>query len=115
MLFTDVLLGLVEPLNYKAKIAESPGSVPANAIDSQLNYCWGGANLPKRMGKKAVKSAISQYFSFPNADFLLLSRKLAGVYAFIAALDAKFDAGVVLEKILLEVSEHKTSHRHTRY
>jgi predicted unusual protein kinase regulating ubiquinone biosynthesis (AarF/ABC1/UbiB family) len=110
--FTDVLLGLVEPLNYKAKIAESPESVPANAIDSQLNYCWAAANLPKRMGKKAVKSAISQYFSFPNADFLLLSRKLAGVYAFIAALDAKFDASVVLEKILLETSWHKTSHRH---
>ncbi len=110
--FTDVLLGLVEPLNYKTKIAESPGSVPANAIDSQLNYCWAAANLPKRMGKKAVKSAISQYFSFPNADFLLLSKKLAGVYAFIAALDAKFDAGVVLEKILLEASEYTTSHRH---
>jgi predicted unusual protein kinase regulating ubiquinone biosynthesis (AarF/ABC1/UbiB family) len=105
--FSDVLLGLVEPLNYKARMAADPDSIPDYAVDNQLNYCWADANLPKRMGKLAVKSAFSQFFSFPGADFLLLSRKLAGVYAFIAALDARFDGGAIVEKIISEMPDTK--------
>lgn len=101
--FADVLLGLVEPLNYRARLAKDPHSVPSYAIDNELNYCWAAAKLPKRMGKQAIQSAISQHFSFPGADFLLLSRKLAGVYAFIAAMDARFDASKVLERVIREM------------
>jgi hypothetical protein len=105
--FTDVLLGLVEPLNYRARLARNPDSVPSYAIDADMNYCWADAKLPRRMGKQAVQSAFSQYFSFPGADFLLLSRKLAGVYAFIASMDAHFDASNILEKIISEMSDEK--------
>lgn len=101
--FADVLLGLVEPLNYRARLAKDPDSVPSYAIDNELNYCWADAKLPKRMGKQAIQSAFSQHFSFPGADFLLLSRKLAGVYAFIASMDAHFDASIVLEKVISEM------------
>jgi predicted unusual protein kinase regulating ubiquinone biosynthesis (AarF/ABC1/UbiB family) len=101
--FTDVLLGLVEPLNYRVRLIADPNSVPAYAVDDQLNYCWAAAKLPKRMGKQAFQSAFSKDFSFPGADFLLVSRKLAGVYAFIAAMDARFDASCVIEKIIKEM------------
>ena len=101
--FTDVLLGLVEPLNYRERLIADPISVPAYAVDDQLNYCWAAAKLPKRMGKQALQSAFSKNFSFPGADFLFVSRKLAGVYAFIAAMDARFDASCVIEKIIKEM------------
>ncbi|HQQ63459.1 MAG TPA: AarF/UbiB family protein [Pseudomonadales bacterium] len=98
--FTAVLLGMMEPLNYRAKLADDPHSVPAYAMDTEGNYQWAHAQLPKRMGKQALHSATSRYFVFPGADFMLLSRKLAGVYAFIASLDARFDASPVMEKVL---------------
>ena len=100
--FVDVLLGLMEPVNYRARLNKHPESVPDYAVDTAGNYCWADAQLPKRMGKQALQSAFSRYFIFPGADFMLLSRKLAGVYAFIAALDARFDASVVMDKVIQE-------------
>ena len=112
--FTDILLGLVEPLNYRAKLIDNPHSIPTYAFDKELNYCWSAAKLPKRMGKKAFKSAFSKNFSFPGTDFLLISRKLAGVYAFIAALDARFDASYLIEKIIADMPAEYlgTNHHH---
>lgn len=107
--FADVLLGLTEPLNYRARLASDPDSVPGYAVDSNLDYCWAAARLPKRMGKQALQSAFSRYFVFPGADFVLLSRKLAGVYAFIATLDARFDAGAVIEKVIGEMQGSQSS------
>lgn len=101
--FAAVLLGLIEPLNYRQRLAANPAAVPDFAVDEQGSYCWAAARLPKRMGKQALQSAFSRHFVFPGVDFLLLSRKLAGVYAFIAALDARFDAARVMEKILAEL------------
>lgn len=98
--FTAVLLGLVEPLNYRQRLARDPASVPAYAVTADGLYRWGAARLPKRMGKQALQSAVSRHFVFPGADFILLSRKLAGVYAFIAALDADIDAGALMEAVL---------------
>lgn len=98
--FTAVLLGMMEPLNYRQRLAADPSSVPGYAMDGKGNYRWADAKLPKRMGKQALQSATSRYFVFPGADFMLLSRKLAGVYAFIATLDAGFDASAVMEKVL---------------
>jgi predicted unusual protein kinase regulating ubiquinone biosynthesis (AarF/ABC1/UbiB family) len=100
--FACVLLGLIEPLNYRHRLRRDPASVPGFAVDAAGNYLWANAQLPKRMGKQALQSAASRHFVFPGADFLLLSRKLAGVYAFIAALDARFDAADSVEKILSE-------------
>lgn len=103
--FTDVLLGLVEPLNYKVRMMADSDCIPDYAVDGQMNYCWAAAKLPKRMGKLAIHSAFNQFFSFPGADFLLFSRKLAGVYAFIATLDARFDASVIVEKVISEMPD----------
>ncbi len=101
--FVAVLMGLMEPLNYRRRLQQDAESIPSDAVDGDGNYRWAHANLPKRMGKQALASAFSRYFVFPGADFLLLSRKLAGVYAFIAALDAQFDAVPVMEKVLQDM------------
>jgi len=97
--FCEVLMGMIEPLNYKRRV-EKGEDIPSYAMDSQGNYCWAAAKLPKRMGKLAVYSAFSRHFVFPGIDFLLVARKLAGVYTFIATLDAKFDGSVVMEKVI---------------
>jgi hypothetical protein len=101
--FANVLLGLIEPLNYRNRLKSNPYAVPEFAVDKKGRYCWAAAKLPKRMGKQALQSAFSRHFVFPGADFLLLSRKLAGVYAFIATMDARFDASIVMEKIIAEM------------
>lgn len=97
--FSSVLQGLIEPLNYKRRLAQGI-DIPANAIDEEGRYCWATARLPERMGKRAAKSAFSKHFTFPGIDFMLVARKLAGIYAFIAALDAKFDGSIVMEKVM---------------
>jgi predicted unusual protein kinase regulating ubiquinone biosynthesis (AarF/ABC1/UbiB family) len=97
--FCEVLMGLIEPLNYKRRL-EQGWDIPSYALDAKGNYRWADARLPERMGKKALQSAFSKNFSFPGVDFMLVARKLAGVYAFIAALDAKFDGGVVMDKVI---------------
>lgn len=98
--FVAVLMGLMEPLHYRDATGAVRPEVPSYAVDDAGNYLWKHANLPKRMGKQALHSAFSPYFAFPGADFLLLSRKLAGVYAFIAALDARFDGSVVMQRVV---------------
>ncbi|MCC7515823.1 MAG: hypothetical protein IT470_00630, partial [Pseudomonadales bacterium] len=100
--FSDVLMGLIEPLNYKRK-RQFQKSIPQDAVDEQGNYCWQAARLPTRMGKQALRSAFSEHFEFPGADFMLIARKLAGVYSFIAALDARIDGGIVMDKIIAEM------------
>ena len=101
--FVAMLLALGEPINYRQCTATWNDAVSQGIMDQDGNYCWADANLPKRVGKQALQSAFSQYFVFPGADFLLLSRKLAGVYAFIAEMDARFDGSTVVERLLAEL------------
>lgn len=98
--FVAVLMGLMEPLHYRDGSGVVRADVPAYAVDDEGRYLWAHARLPKRMGKQALQSAFSRHFAFPGADFLLLSRKLAGVYAFIAALDARFDGSAVMQRVV---------------
>jgi predicted unusual protein kinase regulating ubiquinone biosynthesis (AarF/ABC1/UbiB family) len=101
--FSNVLMGLMEPLYYRNEEGVITEGVPDFAVDQDGHYCWAQARLPKRMGKQALQSAFSKHFAFPGADFMLLSRKLAGVYAFIAALDARFDGGEVMRRVVQEM------------
>ena len=50
-----------------------------------------------RAGKQAALSAASRHFTTPSRDFALIARKLTGVYNFIAALDAEFNAYEMVE------------------
>jgi predicted unusual protein kinase regulating ubiquinone biosynthesis (AarF/ABC1/UbiB family) len=83
--FAKLCLGLIEPLNY------NPDELPACALNKQQAYRWAHSNLPRRMAKQAAQSACSKYFAIPPGEFTFLSKKLLGVYTFIAALDAEID------------------------
>jgi len=83
--FYQLCLLLLEPFHLAKTVQESP------FLNHQRQYCWAKSQLPKRAAKHAAKSALSQYFAVPPKEFALLSRKLLGVYAFLATLEAEFD------------------------
>lgn len=84
--FVQLCDSLVEPLNY------DPAEVPEFAVNKQNAYRWAHSKLPRRVAKQATKAAYSKYFAIPPSEFTFLSRKLLGVYSFIAALDAELDS-----------------------
>lgn len=82
---------LVEPFTYHH------GAPPVIAINEQGEYRFAHSDLPKRAVKYAARSALSKYFAIPPKEFAFLSRKLLGVYSFIAALEAEFDPQHLLD------------------
>ncbi|SRR6056297_921718 len=84
-MFADFCLYLLEPLRPAEHI-------PAQYLNAQGEYCWGRSALMRRAGKQAAASAVSRHFTTPSRDFALIARKLSGLYNFISALDAEFNA-----------------------
>ena len=89
-LFSEFCLHLLEPLR-------APDQLPEEYLNEQGEYCWGRSRLMRRAGKQAATSAATRHFSTPSRDFALIARKLTGVYNFIAALDAQFNAHEMVE------------------
>lgn len=84
-LFADFCLRLLEPLR-------PPGQLPAQYLNERGEYCWAKSRLMRRAGKQAAASAATRHFTPPSRDFALIARKLTGVFSFIAALQAEFNA-----------------------
>lgn len=82
---------LLEPFTHQHK------GCPKEALNSKGEYRWAKSQLPKRAAKHAGNSAMSRYFAVPPKEFTFVSRKLLGVYSFIAALDAEFNPDKMLE------------------
>ena len=91
--FAELCYLLLEPFTDQRKL--SPDLQNANG-----EYRWAHSQLPKRAAKHAARSAISKYFAIPPREFAFLSRKLLGVYSFIATLDAEFNPGDMLDQYL---------------
>ncbi|WP_286695611.1 ABC1 kinase family protein [Spongiibacter sp. UBA1325] len=91
--FVDIGMDIGEPLR-------SASQAPDEARSADGLYDWRRSNLPKRIAKRAVAASISTYFALPPKDFLYVMRKLMGVYALIAQLDAHFDGEPVFQEFL---------------
>ena len=81
--FVELLLMLMEPLNYDAT------QLPENCLTAAGEYRWLHSRLPKRVGKQAAASAFSKNFEVPPKEFAFVSRKLLGVFSALSALDAE--------------------------
>ncbi|HEY9035707.1 MAG TPA: AarF/ABC1/UbiB kinase family protein [Pseudomonadales bacterium] len=92
--FTALCAAVIEPL------CPQYFDVPAEALNKKGHYRWRESRLPRRLSKQAAKAALSVHFHVPPGDFVFLSRKLVGVYTFIAALGAEFDGGPLMEQWL---------------
>ena len=84
-LFADFCLHLLEPLR-------APEQLPAQYLNERGEYCWAKSRLMRRAGRQAAASAATRHFTPPSRDFALIARKLTGVFNFIAALQAEFNA-----------------------
>jgi len=92
-LFADFCLHLLEPLR-------PPDRLPAEYLNARGEYRWAHSHLMHRAGKKAAASAVSRHFTTPSRDFALIARKLTGLFNFIAALDAEFNAHDLVEQYI---------------
>lgn len=63
-------------------------------------YDWGRSDLPRRVGDKIARNAMTRYMRIPPREIVFLHRRLAGVFFLIAALGAQWDARPVLERHL---------------
>jgi predicted unusual protein kinase regulating ubiquinone biosynthesis (AarF/ABC1/UbiB family) len=63
-------------------------------------YDWGASDLPRRVGDKIARNAMTRYMRIPPREIVFLHRRLAGVFFLIAALGARWDARPVLERYL---------------
>ena len=89
-LFAQFCQHLLEPLR-------PPDRLPPQYLNENGEYCWGRSQLMRRAGGMAAQSTVSRHFTTPSRDFALIARKLTGVFNFIVALDAEFNAYELVE------------------
>ena len=90
--FIQLCCLLIEPFVHVGR------QIPEHAVNSKGEYRWADSGLPKRAAKHAATSAMSRHFVVPPKEFAFLSRKLLGVYSFIAALGAEFNPDNMLDE-----------------
>ncbi|MFQ3247021.1 MAG: putative unusual protein kinase regulating ubiquinone biosynthesis (AarF/ABC1/UbiB family) [Arenicella sp.] len=61
-------------------------------------YDWRTSRLLKRAGKLGSEGMLVKGFVIPPAEFMLMVRKLTGVFTFVSTLGAQLDSAFLLEK-----------------
>jgi predicted unusual protein kinase regulating ubiquinone biosynthesis (AarF/ABC1/UbiB family) len=61
-------------------------------------YDWQASRLLKRAGKLGSEGMLVKGFVIPPAEFMLMVRKLTGVFTFVSTLGAQLDSAFLLEK-----------------
>jgi predicted unusual protein kinase regulating ubiquinone biosynthesis (AarF/ABC1/UbiB family) len=64
------------------------------------DYDWGASDLPRRVGDKIARNAMTRYMRIPPREIVFLHRRLAGAFFLAATLGARGDARPVLEACL---------------
>jgi len=72
-------------------------TLPAHAVAGQF-YDWQGSKLLKRASKRGSEMMFVKGFTVPPPEFMLLVRKLTGVFTFVATLGAKTNSAALLER-----------------
>lgn len=63
-------------------------------------YDWGASDLPRRVGEKIARNALTRYFRIPPREIVFLHRRLSGVFILLATLRVVADARPLLERYL---------------
>jgi predicted unusual protein kinase regulating ubiquinone biosynthesis (AarF/ABC1/UbiB family) len=97
-------------LRGAAGIGVMPGDFPAPVRESFVELCelivepfrdgdydWGASDLPRRVGEKIARNAMTRYMRIPPREIVFLHRRLAGAFFLAATLGARGDARPVLE------------------
>jgi predicted unusual protein kinase regulating ubiquinone biosynthesis (AarF/ABC1/UbiB family) len=99
-LFAQFCQHLLEPLR-------APERLPEQYLNDKGEYCWGKSQLMRRAAALAAQSTMSRHFTTPSRDFALIARKLTGVFNFIVALDAEFNAYDIVQPHILRWRERE--------
>lgn len=83
--FSKFVSYLLEPLRPADQL-------PKEFLSENGEYCWAKSKLINRTVSKGTKHASSIEFTMPEGDFVLIARRLTGVFTFISALNAEFNA-----------------------
>jgi len=99
-------------LRGAAGIGVMPGDFPAPVREAFVELCelicepfrgpydWAASDLPRRVGEKIARNAMTRYMRIPPREIVFLHRRLAGVFFLAAALGARGDARPLLERHL---------------
>jgi len=83
---------LLEP--FKRDLSQAP----EHARTAEGLYDWYASGLLKRAGKLGSESVLVNGFAIPPAEFMLMVRKLTGVFTFVSALRAELDCADLLDR-----------------
>jgi predicted unusual protein kinase regulating ubiquinone biosynthesis (AarF/ABC1/UbiB family) len=101
-----------QALRGAAGIGVMPGDFPDDVREAFAELCelivepfrgpydWARSDLPRRVGDKIARNAMTRYMRIPPREIVFLHRRLAGVFFLVAALGAQWDARPVLERHL---------------
>ena len=89
--FAEFCMLLMEPFR------EDFSDVPDYALSADGLYDWHASNLLKRSAKAGSSSMSHKGFSVPPSEFMLIARKLTGVFTFVCAIKAQFNASSLLD------------------
>ena len=71
--------------------------VPANALTEDGIYKWYESNLLKRSAKFGSSQVANLGFTVPPSEFMLIARKLTGVFTFVSTIRAELNASSMLD------------------
>ena len=89
--FADFCCFILEPFSSDLS------KLPAFTLTEQGLYDWRASRLLKRAGKLGSEGMLVKGFVIPPAEFMLMARKLTGVFTFVSALGAELDSSFLLE------------------
>lgn len=72
-------------------------SLPAYALSPDGRYDWRESMLLKRAGKLGSDGMLVKGFVIPPSEFMLMVRKLTGVFTFVSSLGAQLDSAHLLD------------------
>lgn len=76
--------------------AETSDAWPDVAKGDDDTYLWRDSRLLRRAGKLGSEGMLVKGFVIPPPEFMLMVRKLTGVFTFVSALDAKIHSSELL-------------------
>ncbi|GHA08091.1 ABC transporter [Arenicella chitinivorans] len=73
---------------------------PKHAVSDEGNYLWRQSKLLTRAGKRGSDGMLVKGFVVPPPEFMLIVRKLTGVFTFVSTLDARMRCSELLQPYL---------------
>jgi len=90
--FADFCCFILEPF------ASDLSQIPSFAVTNNGHYDWRSSCLLKRAGKLGSRGMLVKGFVIPPSEFMLMVRKLTGVFTFVSALGAQLESSYLLER-----------------